>query len=521
MFPGQTAFSLVSAFVIVVYAIYRELRLLKKKPFLLIKIDFLLRRLRNYCGFTSAGKNKDIISELPDDILISIIERLSLKSGIRTSVLSRRWRNLHKYVPKSEICYCGYLTGHDWLDDQPHDSNSIVDSFDRFLKIRSGSKLSNLHLSCCLTKSVTDRFERSIYSLGRLGIEKMFLRCDCRGTYAKRDTGFSFSLDLLLKMPSLKYLALISCYLKPSLRSQCNSLQFLSLSHVTFLPGVMDCILSNCSRLRSLSLEYCKCPSKLSIRGPNLELNYLRVNICKDVEEIELCASNLEKFEFTSREIVNMVFEHVPKLQSVVYLEIYKKDVVPYVFGKLAKDLPQLKSLSFRTKPDIFQVNSMYTMMINMFNNVRQLYIRLDYAEKTDLFLLSPFLKRFPLLEEFHLHVNNCKLYDHLPRRGKEQGVAFFHPELKKIEISGFIGTENEIEFASYILKSARRLELMRISPCYKDHEAFDRWRKIFPTPWSKEVHKMIETRLQGIAISDTAQLVIRYQVHIDDDKRV
>ncbi|KAJ0889130.1 putative F-box domain, leucine-rich repeat domain superfamily, F-box-like domain superfamily [Helianthus annuus] len=41
---------------------------------------------------TSSAADDDIISNLPEDLIDPILERLPLEEAVRTSVLSRKWR---------------------------------------------------------------------------------------------------------------------------------------------------------------------------------------------------------------------------------------------------------------------------------------------------------------------------------------------------------------------------------------------------------------------------------------------
>ncbi|KAL7085984.1 hypothetical protein ACP275_14G311200 [Erythranthe tilingii] len=84
----------------------------------------------------------------------------------------------------------------------------------------SGYKILSFRLDCCLNKSVTAPFEQCISSLGRLGVEELFLKCCC--FEFRYNSDYSFSCDRLSKMPSLKYLELSKCFLQPTLTSQAN-----------------------------------------------------------------------------------------------------------------------------------------------------------------------------------------------------------------------------------------------------------------------------------------------------------
>lgn len=86
------------------------------------------------------------------------------------------------------------------------------------------------------------------------------------------------------------------------------------------------------------------------------------------------------------------------------------------------------------------------------------------------------------------------------------------------MEISGFDGTEEELEFALYILKIAVSLETMHIIRCCKRYLGYAAWSNLVENPWSEEIHRMIHTKLHGHAISGTAQVIVRHEVHVDSD---
>ncbi|EYU22893.1 hypothetical protein MIMGU_mgv1a018352mg, partial [Erythranthe guttata] len=206
----------------------------------------------------------------------------------------------------------------------------------------------SLDLLCCLSKCVASRFEETVIcSVERLRVENFVLVCNC---YSHTSHDLPFSCHFLSEMHSLKYFQLRLCSLHPSWRSQRNySLQTLYLSEVTVSSGAVECVLSTCSMLHTLRIVNCKCPSKLRIRGIDLELKTLDVSACEDLEEIDFFAGNLVRFDFfNNRETVNIVFNHVPKLECILLKlgsNLEGSIIERRVLGKIEEDLPYLKSL--------------------------------------------------------------------------------------------------------------------------------------------------------------------------------
>ncbi|KAL3641291.1 hypothetical protein CASFOL_016259 [Castilleja foliolosa] len=90
---------------------------------------------------------KDMISQLSDDILISIVGRLRTKEAVRTSILSSRWRNIYKFTPNVD------LNSERLVGTAPCSQIRLVAAVKRFLRLCSVSHIRSLDLTCYLCKS--------------------------------------------------------------------------------------------------------------------------------------------------------------------------------------------------------------------------------------------------------------------------------------------------------------------------------------------------------------------------------
>uniref|UniRef100_A0A1J3IW61 F-box/LRR-repeat protein 13 n=1 Tax=Noccaea caerulescens TaxID=107243 RepID=A0A1J3IW61_NOCCA len=75
------------------------------------------------------------LSELPDSLLCEVLVYFRTKDVVKTSVLSKRWRNLWKFVPRLDLGYGEFP-----------DYEAVVSFVDRFLGFESDSKLREFKL---------------------------------------------------------------------------------------------------------------------------------------------------------------------------------------------------------------------------------------------------------------------------------------------------------------------------------------------------------------------------------------
>lgn len=77
------------------------------------------------------------------------------------------------------------------------------------------------------------------------------------------------------------------------------------------------------------------------------------------------------------------------------------------------------------------------------------------------------------------------------------------------MEISGFSGKQNEVDFALSTLRGAARLEQMRMIWRGKYYKKCCGWITLGREKWNQETRQMIEQQLQGQALSVNAQFII------------
>ncbi|KAL3825753.1 hypothetical protein ACJIZ3_021782 [Penstemon smallii] len=221
------------------------------------------------------------------------------------------------------------------------------------------------------------------------------------------------------------------------------------------------------------------------------KLTFLRIElwIHTQVGEIELNRINLNSFEYIECERRRLTFTSVPSLERLS-ITLYDNRVGPSVFRQLIEDLPPVKSLL-----------SLYSLALSFI---------LMRAKPESVLNITTILDACPLLQKFHLVLQTT------------ESALFFgqkiemslepHSQLEEVELSGFSGTWIEIVFSLYILKNVVTLKRMRMIRCPKRYVGYGRWdwMENVETRFSEKQRRRIHERLQGQALSKSAQVIIR-----------
>ncbi|KAG8380453.1 hypothetical protein BUALT_Bualt06G0016900 [Buddleja alternifolia] len=469
---------------------------------------FLLFRTRRSPSKTesecSVEEMEDGLSRLPDDVLCLIISQLPTQDAVKTSILSRRWRNLYKFTNRVRF-HCCHMLGFGVIDCDEQKfwmlQQKFLEGVYTFLQLHSGSKITSFELLCCSPRFFLDSYCKLFRYFSKVGVEQLNLSYSCFPVCpVSSNKGPTFPChQLLSETPSLKYLRLGGFFVKKStFENSCNSLNTLKLHCVSLAHGAVECILSNCLSLKSLTMLYCRLPPKLGIHGSNLLLDFLMIELCENLEEINLHATNLITFKYSDSKMSEIVFDHVPLLQNLS-IGLYGDNAIPYVFGELTKDLHQLKRLSFITGAKYYQGLDKIPGVINTLSNLKELVLYVSSDHEFDLQKISLFFDACPVLQKFYL-VTTRAAFDG-QRVAKGSGVH--HSQLKEVEFCSFGGSKNEVDFALYILKTAAILERMYISIC-----PFS-WTKAVPL-WDEEKQNMICKQFQEQALSKNVAVIMQ-----------
>ncbi|KAM3188719.1 hypothetical protein P3L10_034560 [Capsicum annuum] len=464
---------------------------------------------------TADDTKEDYLSQLPDDVLCSILGKLTLREAARTTILSNRWKylfastQLQQQPPFLFRCLEMFGIDHNIHDRCPYyqEKDKFMNALFQFSRLYSDLRVAEVKLVCCFVREFPSAFTHWFRSISRVGVERLFLSFECPGLVPICDSSklLKFSLENLSQASSLEHLFLSHCVVLPSPQVHFNSLTTLALRAVVLKCRHLECILSSCSNLEKLTIEHSKLPYKLRLAGTIKEVAFWW---CYGWKEIDLHAPYLHTLECMVWKKVRFFFSFVPMLENVTVCPRWSTS---YLFGHHARVLDyQVKSLTLGVFADEVNYSPVeIPTEMEMFRSLRTLSLTLiSNYEILQLVEPSELLGACPLLQNFNLMVVIKKSRRINDVRGSTRPPRC-HDKLKQVRFGGFYGTESEMRFALYVLATAPALERMFISPGYKNYFSSAPQTQ-FNLSFDEAKRNSIQQKLHGRAASRKAVVIVQ-----------
>ncbi|XP_058071253.1 F-box protein At5g03100-like [Magnolia sinica] len=408
-------------------------------------------------------KTNDRISQLPDDVLHYILSKMPMKFIIRTSILSRRWRNLWKPIwaystylnfsvtPEEFVAAVNrYLLLHE--AKEIHTLGLLLLSRDpldaeKWVEFAVAKRVKELHVIFCQT-TVDETFDRRIWKL-----HNSIFNCD-----------------------SLTYLHLCVCKFIPPLNFRgCTYLKTLDLSFVRITDALFENMLLNFQLLKEFSLWECVDLTHLKISAPNLPLTRLTVVDCWNVNDIEIFAPNLQSFHFYG-DLFLINFKNISSLLDVLINGICRMDWLNGDWMTVLHHLERVKILTLCNVSlknlSLAEEDTPEDLPIT-FLNLQELQLLMDWFGGSYLARTYSFFKNClcPCLEKLFIELlyaiedpSQRNFWCDRQPADDTADIVFCH--LKVIKINGFRGLKDEIQLVKFFLEKAIVLEsLVLVAP--------------------------------------------------------
>uniref|UniRef100_A0A7N2MG23 F-box domain-containing protein n=1 Tax=Quercus lobata TaxID=97700 RepID=A0A7N2MG23_QUELO len=365
---------------------------------------------------------KDRISQLPDEILTNILYLLPVKEAARTSVLSRRWKNLWTYVPS--LIIKDYMSSPEMELRPVRRCRFILDVF------------------CTYNPS-----------------QELTILLDYDGT-TSRDVNewINFAMENWVKMLDLNLEQYYTIEKKfPVMKD--FPLTKLFLTEVNVIGEVLEHYVSNCPFLEELYVSSSNSLVNLRLVDQPPKLSSFQVAHCSNLENLEISAPNLVSFGYVGPKIKNMTLRHVPLLSKVAFGGKYCESI-EFDSDQHASYLSQLKKLVLYFTKEVVDRTSLSPYKLPVFCNLKKVELKVYTYLGQSLHPLIALVIASPLLKMFSLEklVENYNIWK-----------ASKHPHqcLKKIKWVGFDGSGSHVDFAKDLLDIAVSLKTFIIDTVY------------------------------------------------------
>ncbi|KAK6920786.1 FBD domain [Dillenia turbinata] len=411
--------------------------------------------------------DKDRISKLPEDILVSILSRLALTEAARTSILAQRWRYLWRYSTK--------LSLHDKEEHEIVNWSSTYKSVKVNRYVKSLNKVLRMHRAVSL-----DEF-RVCFFLGsghKKHLDKWIGYALCREV-KKLEVNLCQQCHhythKLYRFPE-KYFTLVE---NPQGLSSTKSLKSLCLKWLDVSGEVIQSFLHNFPLLEHVVVQGTSEMTDLKVVGSSLRLKHLELTRCSKLCNIQIVAPNLVSLKCDWPQSTKVDLWDAPRL---IDLCTYRgEELLSNGLVSSARIFSQLETLTL----DLFGRCNKHICLLRFpeFTNLKHLILKGLIVEKWSLLCLVLLIKAATFLQKLSLKftcmISRCTYDEDLPKSP--------HEHLKVVEIFGFGWNASDIEFAIYLLEMGITLEELIVHPDFKDlgliqpTNVFDKLEKKLP----------------------------------------
>ncbi|KAK5833891.1 hypothetical protein PVK06_017757 [Gossypium arboreum] len=405
----------------------------------------------------------DFISNLHNEVLARIISDLPAIEAIRTTILSKRWKDLWRYASRLDFDPKGVrkLYGDD-VDDPREEISRVVKNIENVLLSHKRNLISCriVHLLSSCRNGDLEKWIK--YLTSEKKVQELAFRCDdfqqefYRRSHSGRGLNLPsgiFSCETLQSLEFTHY----------SIRSDspfhhCHNLKTLKLYHCAISTETLEAIVSSCDLLEYLSV--CYSPFRLkqvrifSQTVKTVELGSLRSQgIYLSTQSLGVLVLHSMKFQAK-----NLVI-HAPNLR--VFTATRKP--ITKNSDNITKIAEILEYCTHLLTPVNYKANDPMEDL-NLFMNLRELTIDLDLNDRREMLILC--IESRSEIEEAtrdYSSVNNrlpypeTKLWE---KRGLCDCITF---TLKQVSIKGFKGKDGEMEFPRHLITKGAKLKRIEI----------------------------------------------------------
>ncbi|GJU16723.1 F-box domain containing protein [Tanacetum coccineum] len=335
------------------------------------------------------SNSNDIISQMPDDVLVMILSFLPIKEAVVTSCLSSRWRFLWGNVTRLKFeATPNFLVGDDskWYKYM-NQVNNVIHSYNLSIvkDFRIRFNVSNRH-SAVINEWLQYAVNKKVEFL-----ELNFM------DHNDRFADYYFPVRLfdtqLNRRPSPNTMFV-----------EILSLKKLVLKKVNVTEAILQEFLTNCPHLETIVIHYSLGLKHILVGGRALNLKHFNISSPSVVQSIYLSDFDLLSFTYKGPSI-DIRLTNLPKLNEVDMHEGCVARNPRTVFNQISTCSVSLQALSIKIHDDFNPMNSVNVDSFPVLPNVKKLRLVIGGKKSDCLLDLASILNACPNLQTFEIKV--------------------------------------------------------------------------------------------------------------------
>ncbi|KAK9285578.1 hypothetical protein L1049_024773 [Liquidambar formosana] len=388
------------------------------------------------------------LNDCPEDVLLHILSFLPTIDAVRTSLLSRKWRNLWSSIPSLYFSYDLFPPS----SSPSATCRSFADSVDRTLILRyPHSPILKLRLDFdfkdYLYTSHIDSWIR--YAINHNAVELDLDFFIDRKYHTVETQHFSYDFPFAaLRTGRVRVLKLCHCdlYLPNNMPTEpFPSLRSIFLDQIPLTDEMVSDLIIGCPNLESLTLEHCYAMKDLKIRGSKIKELYLRYFYC-DEASLEIACPNLRLLNMKAFEVGKYSLKNSSALVEAYVFFLHKMDCYVY-WSKVVRLLGHVKLLSVQNW--WFKLLAPKDAIPGSFvlKNLTYLELQTGYSD-SDLLGMAALFELAPNLDTMILdYLYKISNDESVPEECLNKPINFCLPRLRQVKINDFRRTKSQMHF--------------------------------------------------------------------------
>ncbi|KAM1633193.1 hypothetical protein ACFXTN_010290 [Malus domestica] len=383
----------------------------------------------------------DLISNLPQAIIESILTRLPIRDAVRTSCLSTKWR--YKWTTITHLSFdekCVTLS-----NDRALVEKSLIRFITQALFLHQGP-IHKFQLRTSYLQSCPD-IDQWILFLSRNDVKELVLELG-EGEWFRVPS-------CLFYCKNLTRLELFRCELDPPPAFKgFLCLKGLNLHQVLVTPDAIESLISSCPLLESLALSYSDSLA-LNICAPNLRY------LCLEGEFKDICLENTPLLVAISvaMYMTDDIAEHFEQSSNCNFVKFLGG--IP-LLERLVGHIYFTKYLSIGNDLGILPITYNRLKIIELY--------QVSFEDMKEILVVLRLITSAPNLKELQISGSSNTLAaieaSDLDFWEKQCPSDCTFRRLKVVKMTDMSGVPHEMEFMKFLLKKSPVLEMMSVTPC-------------------------------------------------------